>query len=192
MSKEKQQGLYGELLLLIELIESRGVNAVYCWMGPNAETHDFYINANAIEVKTTSAKAPYYAHINSEYQLDDKDISGDLLLMFYALRSSKADGENLPEIIDRIKTIIGDNSNALSEFQNKLLRYGYFAGHHELYLYRFSLREAALYYVSSDFPRVTKKDLPNGIGSITYMLSISSCSQYITAKTASEWLAQGR
>ena len=96
------------------------------------------------------------------------------------------------QIIDRIKTMIGDNPNALSEFQNKLLRYGYFAGHHELYLYRFSLREAALYYVSSDFPRVTKKDLPNGIGSITYMLSISGCSQYITAKTASEWLAQGR
>lgn len=191
MSHEKQQGLFGELLLLSELIESQGVSAVYGWMGPNAETHDFYINSNAIEVKTTSAKAPYSVHINSEFQLDDKDISGSLLLMFYALRSSKADGENLPVIIDSIKTKIGDNVNALSEFKNKLWRYGYIAGHHELYQFRFSLREATLYYVCSDFPRVIKNDLPNGIGSIRYMLSLPSCNQYIAGKTASEWLVQG-
>jgi len=191
MSQEKQQGLFGELLLLSELIKSQGVSAVYGWMGPNFETHDFYINSNAIEVKTTSAKAPYFAHINSEFQLDDKDISGSLLLMFYALRSSNADGENLPEIIYRILTMLKDNANALSEFQNKLWKYGYLANHQELYQFRFTLRQATLYYISTGFPRVTKKDLPNGIGAITYMLSLSSCNQYVTGKTVSEWLSRG-
>lgn len=190
MSREKQQGLFGELLLLSELIESQGVSAVYGWMGPDSETHDFYVNSNAIEVKTTSAKAPYFVYINSEFQLDDKDISGSLLLMFYALRSSKVDGENLPVIIESIKIKIGNNVNVQSEFQNKLWRYGYIDGHQELYQLRFSLREATLYYVSSDFPRITKNDLPDGIGAIIYKLSLSSCNKYITGKTATEWLAQ--
>jgi hypothetical protein len=191
MSHEKQQGLFGELLLLSELIEAHGISAVYNWTGPNAETHDFYINSDAIEVKTTSAKAPYSIHINSEFQLDDKDVSGNLLLMFYALRSSKTDGENLPVIIDQIKTMIGDNQTTLSEFQDKLWRYGYITGHDELYQIRFTLREAALYHIRSAFPRITKNDLPNGTGAITYLLSLASCNQYITGKTASEWLVKG-
>lgn len=191
MSREKQQGLFGELLLLSELIGSQGTSVVHNWTGPNAETHDFYINSDALEVKTTSAKTPYSIHINNEFQLDDNDVSGNLLLMVYALRSSKTDGENLPAIIDRIRTMIGNDQITLSEFQHKLWRYGYIDGHDELYQIHFTLREAFLYHVTSGFPRITKNDLPNGTGAITYILSLASCSQYITEMTASDWIAKG-
>lgn len=191
MSREKQQGLFGELLLLIELLDSMGSSAVYNWMGPNAETHDFYLNSNAIEVKTTCAKAPYSVRISNEFQMDDKDVSGSLLMMFYALRSSKADGENIPIIVAKIKSMIGDDVNAMFEFQNKLWKYGYISGHDELYPCRFQLREATLYHISSDFPRIIKDDLPNGIGAITYTLSLPGCSKYIIGNTVSEWLSKG-
>lgn len=92
MSEERQQGLYGELLFLGECLDSQGVGAVSHWAGSEDETHDFYFGPHAVEVKTTSAQAPYFVHISSEYQLDNGDIPGKLFLRFYALRRSHSGG----------------------------------------------------------------------------------------------------
>ena len=59
MSEKRQQGLFGELLFLSECLESHGSEAVSHWAGSEDETHDFYFGPHAIEVKTTSAQAPY-------------------------------------------------------------------------------------------------------------------------------------
>ena len=83
MSEERQQGLYGELLFLSECLDSQGLEAVSHWAGSEDETHDFYFGSHAVEVKTTSAQAPYFAHISSEYQLDNSDIPGKLFLRFF-------------------------------------------------------------------------------------------------------------
>ena len=94
MSEERQQGLYGELLFLSECLDSQGVGAVSHWAGSEDETHDFYFGSHAVEVKTTSTQAPYFASISSEYQLDNSDIPGKLFLRFYALRRSHSGVKN--------------------------------------------------------------------------------------------------
>lgn len=179
MSPLKQQGLYGELLYLKEAIKKNGAAAVYSWTGPDAETHDFYFGANAVEIKTTSSKAPYNVIISSEYQLDNNDITGDLFLIFFALHKSKATGETLPEIISELKTSLSADISALQDFQLKLVKYGYIENHIELYPYGYTLRERQQFWIKDDFPRITRQLIPSGIGSVTYSLSLSNCSNYM-------------
>lgn len=190
MSPIKQQGLYGELLYLKEAVERNGIAAVYSWTGPDAETHDFYFGANAVEIKTTSSKAPYNVIISSEYQLDNNDISGDLFLIFFALHKSKATGETLPEIISKLKTLFSADVSALQDFQLRLVKYGYIENHAELYPYGYTLRERQQFWIKDDFPRITHQIIPSGVGSVTYSLSLSNCSNYMIEQSIIDKAAQ--
>lgn len=158
LSSERQQGLYGELLLLRILISWKGIVAVNCWTGSDYETHDYYINNHAIEVKTTSIKSPYKISISSEYQLDPNEVSGNLYVAFFALRKSVANGETLPEIIQSIRNLLNDNQLLLNKFESNLQKYGYFDGLEKNYSVGYHLRENSYYVVKDKFPRIEKNN----------------------------------
>ena len=115
-----------ELLFLNECMNFHGAEAVLHWAGSEDETHDFYFGPNAVEVKTTSVQAPYFASISSEYQLDNGDVPGKLFLRFYAFRKSHSEGEKLPELIAEIRGKLGENLSMMQKFNEKLKKYGYF------------------------------------------------------------------
>ena len=174
LSLEKQQGIYGELVFLKKYIEQSGCSAVYQWSGPDAETHDFYIAGNAVEIKTSSKKTNTVI-ISSEFQLDQANIAGDLYLVFYSLRHSKADGETLPEIVSSIQQLLTNDLNAKREFTQKLFKTGYLMEKDDLYLEKFTLLNSQHYLVSSRFPKITRSDLKNGISSVSYSLDLAVC-----------------
>lgn len=174
LSLEKQQGLYGELVFLKKYIEQNGCSAVYQWSGPDAETHDFYIAGNAVEIKTSSKKTNTVI-ISSESQLDQSNIAGDLYLVFYSLRHSKVDGETLHEIVSSIQQILKNDLNANKEFTKKLFKTGYLIAKDDLYLEKFTLQNSKYYLVSSSFPKITRSELKNGISSVIYSLDLAVC-----------------
>ena len=178
MSPERQQGLYGELRFLEFLIGIYGEKAVNFWTGCNFETHDFYVNDNAIEIKTSSTKAPYTMHISSEYQLDDKEVKGNLLLKFYAFRKSESDGEKLVEIICRIREQIKDNPHALAKFNEGLEEYGYFDIVSDRYTMGYFNRMESTFNVCDAFPRIVPDNLGKGISKCTYEISVDQCVDY--------------
>lgn len=178
MSPERQQGLYGELLTLQKLIGTFGAIAVSYWTGCDFETHDFYIKGNAMEVKTTSTKAPYKMHISSEYQLDDSDVTGLLFVSFYALRKSKADGETLPKIIDAVRKSVSGNSIQNKKLEVSLEAYGYFDGLEDKYSTGYHIREQHLYKIEQGFPRIIRKDLSYGISGCTYDVLVAACTHH--------------
>lgn len=182
MNTERQQGLYGELLCLQQLIDIHGPAAVNFWTGCGYETHDFYVKGNAVEVKTTSNKAPYKLHISSEYQLDDKEITGELFVDFYALRKSSADGETLPDIISDIRKRIAENPMLTQKFDVSLEDYGYYDGLEDKYQTGYHIREEHFFVVRPSFPRIIKGSLPKGISGCTYDVLINECGQYEVGK----------
>lgn len=182
MSPERQQGLYGELYFLEECIDQLGSAAVLHWAGSNDEAHDFYIASDAIEVKTTSVQAPYYAHISSEYQLDGSDVPGKLFLRFFALRKSQSSGERLQEIIKRIRLKLDADPNMLLQFNSKILKYGYLDEVAELYATGFFVRDQYYFAISDGFPRITKQDIPAGVAGLTYSISVAQCVSFATDK----------
>ena len=178
MSEERQQGLYGELLFLSECLDSLGLEAVSHWAGSEKETHDFYFGPHAVEVKTTSAQAPYFAHISSEYQLDNSDIPGKLFLRFYALRRSYSGGEKLQERIAVIRSKLCKNTSVLQKFDEKLKKYGYFDEAADRYTVGYYQRDFYCFEVNNGFPKIIKKAVPLGVADLTYRVSIMICMPY--------------
>jgi hypothetical protein len=179
LSEEQEIGLAGELMLLEDLINTYGTKAQTWWAGAGKETHDFYINKNAIEVKSTIKQAPYSAQIHSEYQLDDNDVEGLLYLKFYALRRSKSSGIKIPEIISNILKLLDSDMVAITEFKKKLQQYGYYEGIEEKYNNGFFKRDEYLFQIREGFPRIIRKQLPSVIWDINYALNISDCTKYM-------------
>lgn len=178
MPEERQQGLYGELLFLSECLDSQGLEAVSHWAGSEDETHDFYFGSHAVEVKTTSTQAPYFASISSEYQLDDSDVPGKLFLRFYALRTSHSGGEKLPERIAVIRSRLREDLSVLQKFDEKLKKYGYFDEAADSYTAGYYQRDLYCFAVERGFPRIIKEAVPLGVADLTYRISIMLCMPY--------------
>ena len=189
LSEKSIQGLYGELLFLKELIDEFGCQIVNSWAGINNETHDFYIGQHAVEVKTTVKQAPYMAHINSEYQLDDQDVNGKLFLRMYAFRKNSNGGQRLPALVDELRSKLIMESNLLDLFNEKLLKAGYIDAAESFYIEGFTTREIYSFEVSKGFPRIIRIELMNGIYDLEYSVSIAQCMDFaIEAKDMMEAL----
>ena len=175
LSDEMQEGLYGELMFLENSIRRRSPADVHCWTGGNRETHDFYYASHAVEVKTSSKKEPYTAHISSEYQLDSGDVPGHLFLYYIALRKSKSSGERLPQIVGRIRNLLAGNAFLRFQFDEKLRQYGYLDEAADLYATGFEARDTYYFEVRDGFPRIIRSMYQSGISKVVYELMISHC-----------------
>ena len=176
LPEQTQQGLYGELLVLRQLISDFGDKAVEFWSGAEKETHDFYVNGHAIEVKTSSLKDSERIRISSEYQLDTDDVEGKLFLYVNFVRRSSSDGQRLSDMVEIIDNMISEQSRA--KFHDKLFNYGYIVSFGEKYACGFHLRSANSYEVESDFPSMTKALLPQGVSDISYSIDLNLCNDF--------------
>lgn len=178
MSEQMQEGLYGELLVLKKLIYNFGDDAVSYWSGADKETHDFYVNGSAVEVKSTAAKSTEKIRISSEHQLNPKDVGGTLFLYVNMMRKSHTDGETLPMIIDRIQSKLSESNKSL--FFEKLFQYGYISSCKERYALGFYLRSHQVYTVEDNFPNIVPDNLDEGVSEVVYSLDLNVCTDYIT------------
>lgn len=179
LSKERELGLLGELSLMKKLIGIYGEVAVSFWSGCNDETHDFYVQGNAIEVKATAQNAPYKAYISSEYQLDTQDVLQDLYLQFYAFRKSESDGFTLTAMVSEIELLLVNDITYLQQFHEKLERYGYLSACSDLYQTGYFAREDSLYKISTSFPKIERSKLEAGLSNVTYSISIDMCQKFL-------------
>ena len=159
-------------------MDIKGRHAVSCWTGYEQETHDFYVEGNAFEIKTTSTKAPYKMHISSEYQLDDKEVNKDLYVNFYALRKSVSDGKTLPELIAEVQSYFDGYPLLQKKFEEGLNKYGYFFGLEDKYGTGYHIREEHTFIVKEGFPRITKESLSAGISKCTYDVSVDTTAPF--------------
>lgn len=177
LSPNAQQGLYGELYVLEKILYEQGEKVIDCWTGCNLETHDFYLGNDALEIKSSSAKGPDKVKISNEYQLDDDKLLGKLYLMYLKMKKSEIYGESLPMIVYRISNKL--SSSKRRNFYDKLLKVGYIYQMPELYIIYFIVYDETCYKVEDGFPRIIKKNLAKGVGSVDYMISLDACERYL-------------
>ena len=177
LSANVQQGLYSELWILEKMIEKNGSKALEYWTGCNSEAHDFYIGCDAVEIKSSSAKGPEKVKISNEYQLDETGVIGALYLICLNIKRSEADGEKLPEVIERIMLQL--NLGQKEIFKEKLLKVGYVYAIPKLYTYHFRVREETCFIVKDKFPRITPRNVRKGIGAVEYEVSLDACRSYM-------------
>ena len=116
--------------------------------------------------------------VNSERQLDESTVPL-LFVVHLSLSLSLTDGETLPDIVGSLRKSLEDNTNALMFFNDRLLESGYLDQHGDNYSHRtYTLRELNVYKVKGEFPRITEKDIRNGVGDVHYTVSVAECRHF--------------
>ena len=181
LTKEAQIGLFGELLFLAAHLADRvpAYDLVNVWKGPTGGTQDFAIGGHSVEVKSTTVVPPITVNIASMTQLDETLVEL-LLLCHVSLVLDGRDGESLPELVDRLRaTIQIQDVSALDSFNAKLIEAGYLDSQSELYSdTRYRHRETRFFKVADDFPRITARDLREGISECSYTVLLTACAPY--------------
>ena len=186
LSEEAQRGLWGELHFLRDgLLPGFGEDvSVTAWQGHRAAHQDFLLPAGAVEVKTTSGKAPHVVRIASERQLDGRGLPA-LYLRHLALAVREGAGETLPAVVASLRARLLAAPRAAEEFEDGLLAAGYRDADALRYEARgYALRETNDFAVRGRFPRLTESDLPAGIGEVRYALSLDACRAFLLAPGA--------
>lgn len=178
MSANAQKGLIGELLYLEYLIDQNGVkHAFESWVGPDGSDQDFLLDDSWTEVKTTTISSDSI-NISSLEQLDRDDF-GRLVVYFM----DKVDSPNkstitLGDIFERVFAKLTD-SQYIDSLICKTSKVGFDIKNVEKYkTIHFKLVGSSCYAVRDEFPRLTKKNIPNGIISAGYSISLSSINNY--------------
>lgn len=177
LSYSQQKGLYGELWTLRRLLDYEDNEKILnAWTGSIKTNHDFQFTNKALEIKTTSMKEHIKVTIASEKQLDNNGLMS-LYLGVLCVNEIES-GETLCDIIKVLREKFKDNFMIKEIFEEKLVYAGYLDRHSNLYNKGFVKRFYKIFRVQDGFPRLTSKDIPNGVGDIKYKIAISSCSEY--------------
>ena len=176
---EEQKGLYGELLIIKQLIE-KGLPAnliINSWSGPDKKNQDFMFQLLSVEVKTTVANHPVIK-ITNEHQLQS---SSRLCLVLVVLNERRGNQNTLPALIDELRDLLSNAApDSLDIFDDKLISLKYSNSDREKYaLTEYSVRQISAYNVIDDFPRIIPGNTMQGIFSISYQIETSSCSDFL-------------
>nr|WP_246286142.1 PD-(D/E)XK motif protein [Microbacterium pseudoresistens] len=169
LSRQALIGLFGELVVLREVVRLRGTDAVSLWRGPQGHRHDFS-QLNALEVKTYGGTGSPKVTIHGAYQLDPP--SGHELHLL-SLRVEESDeGETIADIVRELSAA-GASSDLLRERVDD----------EEPLVLDDSLRlvvtERRLHLVSDEFPglRASRLDSASlkGVDRLSYQLLLDAC-----------------
>lgn len=188
LNRLQQQGLFGELELLREVIPHSGQEAgVNAWHGPMADTTDFIFGRFGLEVKTASSKAPEIVRISSEKQLSTVGLSALFLCVYVLVVREEGTGMSLPDAVHALRASI--TGYARVEFEKRLIEAGYTDAHRTMYeSTKYTVLERKTFSVDEGFPSIVQEKLPSGIGNVSYSLSLDACSSFRTSNELSRFL----
>jgi hypothetical protein len=164
LSRERQIGLFGELLLLDDLVLLNGPSVVACWTGPQGERHDFRIDKLEFEVKTTAGRR----RIHKVNGLTQAEPSTDCELSFLSVQLAKtggSDGSTLPDLVSKLEGKLRVDENARQMFRQFLDRLGYHDSDSPSYDQKWKLASTVkLVPVDSSFPAITSPLMAAALG----------------------------
>lgn len=177
LSANEVRGLYAELYFLAELLESdrsRESTVIQGWKGPEKTQHDFVLNDMAVEIKSVAGDQRGKVRITSEDQLDTH--LGRLYLRVYFLSEVQDGGESLNAIVRRIIRQLSHRENRdLFELKLESARY-IDISYYDIPV--FWVKDCRTYLVRDDFPRITRKILPEGLEAVAYDLVLAGIDRF--------------
>jgi hypothetical protein len=179
LSPERQRGLFAELRTIREqLVTGLGFDeAVLAWTGPEGAARDFEVRGCGIEVKASAANEPQVVPVNGERQLDGTGLDA-LILVHESLEVLRDAGETLPDLVASLRRLGEDRAHA-GTLEDRLIQSGYHDVHAPAYRRTgYMVRRTSMFHVREGFPRITVRDLVDGVGSVRYRLAIDACRDF--------------
>ncbi|MER6143089.1 PD-(D/E)XK motif protein [Streptomyces sparsogenes] len=184
LGREEQVGLFGELLLLRDLVlPAVPDHAIAAWSGPRGDTKDFTWGKWGLETKTTVSMQRFpRCRIHGEQQLDAGPLE-HLLLAHQTLRDDST-GLSLADLVDDLREnrALVDHRQGL---EDALLEAGWVEAHRRHYEHpRWVLNNRRFYRVQDGFPRIVSTMLPPGVSGVSYNLDLRLCGGFQVDETA--------
>jgi hypothetical protein len=182
LSERELYGLLGELFHLKKYLsncdDANDINyTLDSWSGPDGNANDFIFAEVNHEIKTIEATKDF-VDISSEYQLNcEKPI---LLVVYKCIRSNE--GFSLSEIIDEIRIIIDRKFGDIERLLHKLNMFNIdFKNKNAYEHFKIEISKSFFYNTDhEDFPKITPKNLMQGISSVKYRINLSSIKNFTT------------
>jgi hypothetical protein len=174
ISTEWTHGLFGELTFLADLVQRFGSSVLDSWSGPLGKDHDFQTGIElGVEVKT-SVEMPFKIQCNIR-QLDPS-IFQKLYIVCYNVTASES-GTSLPDLVEQIESLIGNNEEAMDRFYQRLAATGYSRQLETNYRdHPTTISQAAVFHVNDIFPKIAEgsfvQPLDHRISNIRYTLQL--------------------
>ena len=176
MGRSVQVGLFGELFVLQDLmIPCLGAAAIDLWSGPLSERHDFVAERLRIEVKTTTSKSTRQHEISRLEQLHAPE-GCQLLLISIQLEESLAGRHSLATLLDGLNRVLGQTPAAVDLLAKYVGELGWTEDMRSSpELLRFNIRDAHVYMVDEEFPRIPADFvLPSGVSGLRYTVDLAN------------------
>lgn len=165
MDRDQIIGLLGELWVLWRVMHNIGAGAIDCWTGPASEQHDFRLEVNDVEIKTTLSHSRDHAISG----LDQMVTSAQRSLSVVSIQLKPAGGGpgiSLRDAVSRIFQYLSIDPVSLNKFSDRLAAVGYCHDDDSSYSDRYCLRsEPILVPVDREFPRLTTELLSTVLSS---------------------------
>ena len=192
LSREAQQGLWGELWTLREVVAPvagmRG--AVDGWRGPMGTDQDFQLGTTCVEVKTSTAANLDRLAISGERQLEMPD-DVVLILLGLSLDGRVRHGETLAEMIESVRNAASE-SGCLHLVDLRFDLCDYERDDEKMYSdIGYTVRSVHPFRVEEGFPRVVSGDLRTGISDVRYLVSTASCGDFRMTEQQPERILEG-
>lgn len=179
LSREKQLGLFGELMFLQHTIRETSVPAaISAWKGFAENEHDFVFRTGSFEIKTTTSEARRH-RISSLEQLNPVPKSSLWLLSIQITAATPTTGRTLAELVDETRQMTDDHP----ELEKSLARAGWRERDRPVYRNPYRLRSTpAAYRVDDNFPAITRAKLagatahPELIINASYVVDVTALS----------------
>lgn len=182
LTAQEERGLFGELLVLKELIaDSVGpLAAVSAWVGPLGEPKDFELGRRLLEIKTILGADRNLVEISSEHQLD---VPPDRELYLIVQRLDRGAGVTLTELVaDVTEALCAAHPEVKVLLEERLSAAGYDS--EQVYAHRWEKGITEIYAVAPEFPKITVGDLPTGVSRVRYSISTTPLARFAVQPAA--------
>ncbi len=176
LSPSQVQGLFAELIVLIEFIHVDPRLAIESWMGPFGSAQDFQFRNSAVEVKSTTGVDSLSVEISSEFQLDIGTYS-NIYLLCLCLTMDKVAGRTLSSVVLEVLELLDGMTDLVTSFLFRIRAAGVqkIGDYDDL---SWSVNEQMIFEIAEDFPRLEHSRIPQAISEVTYRLDLQDCSSW--------------
>jgi hypothetical protein len=175
-SRDAAAAVFGELLVLLDVVRADPQRRIGAWVGPFGARHDFRRGSIAVEVKTTRAHTSRLVTIHGEDQLEEPE-NGTLYLHLVRLEEVAQHGLSVPSLVDELLSLGAVAEELFEALSRANVPIAQLAKISDV---TFDVRERLTLPVDDAMPRIISSSFrdgarPVGVADVTYRIDLDHC-----------------